>query len=322
MADEKVITSQAAIATEDHERSARPDKTVLEIAKEILDDKWPMLHKSTAETIAGQAIVQPLTHDDTFKKLLERLTKLVSSQFPNLRKRRRAKGGFHQVTWRAAGSKSGELDPESTVAAEQALTQLALSSSASDSNESIRRAQARAVDDVDHILYGVSPRTRMVLEHELEQDSQDHDSRAEFGRTERQRTREEARRASGFQIFKQRQKARRGCNLYNPRGVSMDNYNRTPGEPCLAYIGVDQRTSVGIDIVWAKGISCTTNRASAGAREVRREQPAPVTNPYPPSNGCAHENRMLRAASYGYLDVVCSGCNELLERRYAFARAA
>jgi hypothetical protein len=322
--EEEAVTRQAAIATEDQVPSAGPRKTSLEIAAEILEGEWPTIDKRTAEVLAGQSVAQPFMQEDTFEEISERLTKLVTAQLPNLRKRRKSKGGFYQITWSAAGNKSGEIDPESTVAAEQALTQVALNSSASDSNEYIQRGHERAADEMDHILCGVSPRTRMVLQRDLEQDSQDYAASEEFGRTERQRAREEARRASEFQIFKQRPKARRiACKPYNPRGVSMDNYNRTPGEPCLAYIGVDKRTSVGTDIVCTKDILCTTNRGSAEADEVRREQPAPVTNPYSPSNGCAHENRKLKAASYGYVDVVCSDCNTTLkERRYAFARAA
>lgn len=299
------------------------------IAMEILDNRWPDLDKRTMEVLAGQAIVVPISKANAAKELSVRLTRIVNAQFPHRQKRRKGRGELVLIRPQGTsgkGNRSAEFHPESTVSTDQALTRINLDSANSDTNRHILREHEFAVDSVDHIFYAVSPTHRKTLEAVLpvvEQEDSSRETAAKAGlyAPQVQRAYLAAQHASEVEFFREHERPAPVSKPYKPPGVSMEVYNRMPGQAVLPYFG-DMRTGAGVDASPKRYVPLRTEPApvsidKSGARCVVSDTPLPTVNPYPPTDGCAHANRQWLAESYGYLELTCLDCRRVFRRKYA-----
>jgi excisionase family DNA binding protein len=166
---------------------------LLEMAKELLRERYHTLSKPVIDGLAHQAVVKPidqaLSETELKRELSKRITALVNSQFPHLTPKRLGRGGLITVGGapprgreRAGQDHQAEVDPESTRdIADARLSKCALASSGSAHSISIRRESEKAVDTVEEVFQRVSPTSRAVLEKVLEV-SAPGDSLREIGR--------------------------------------------------------------------------------------------------------------------------------------------
>src|ERR1700722_1223694 len=326
---EESIAPNPEGAADVHVNPTGPDPKI-ELALEILERRWPELDKRTMEVFASQALERPISQTDVARELSKRLTKLINAQLPSWRERRQGRGKLVPIRQQDISNRdkpSTELSPETTESTDQTLRRISLDSAESGTNRHILREHERAADDVEHILEGVSPTDRNVLQAvlptvEAGESLRETAAKAGLHATQLQRAYQGAKRARDIEFFKEKKKPAPSYRPYNPRGVSREDYNRTPGQATLPYFG-DMRTSVGIDVNPKRNASHRTEPALGGATKIgisgqENGGPQSAVNRYPSRNGCNHAGRQWRRKDYAYLELICLGCGIELDRKYAF----
>jgi hypothetical protein len=256
------------------------------------------------------------------------------------RTRRAGRGRLVSVdSWAAKGksSRASELDPESTIASDQVLTEIAQRSANSESSTSIQRSNQQAADDIEHIFCTLPENDRRLLERVLEvgQGGSLRETAANVGVYAAQLSRayEATRRAHKWQVF---QRSRRNIAPpartfveYRPRVVPMELVMMIHQGPTLSAIGPDPRTSKGLNLVSeVKGArkagpppdNPCTKQDGAKMQESGDGTAGKLVNPCSESNECKHTDRQWLKAGFADLRLTCLTCRTELAQVNPFAQ--
>lgn len=234
----------------------------------------------------------------------------------NRKFRRSGRGGFVSFDW--------SRNPE------RALSQVAQSSADSPVNESVLHSQVAAADRIQHIRAGIDQAQQQVL-LKVQSVIEPEDSlnmvaeKADLYPTQIARAYESAKRADKFQVFKASRvsKPLAHAALYAPQVVPREHVMMTHQGAVMPYIGLDKRSSIGIDITPRKSRHKMPSvlwpaSVASKAQPVHSES---ETEGYACSrtSGCGHLNRQWLRARFADFRLTCLDCKDELGQKNPFS---